>query len=175
MNKMPATFLQRLLAFLLDYMWIVTYLALLVVMSTLVYPPIQQIFTYSLWLSQLFGFLLVTLPVSLYYIIMDSKIGRQSFGKKKIGIRVVNRSGQPLTLGHSTLRTILKFIPWELSHFLVYRFASLGNQEVPFVYYLIGGIVYGLLFAYILTALFTRTKRSLYDMMARTEVVKVNG
>ncbi|MDF2815105.1 MAG: hypothetical protein K0Q81_1305, partial [Paenibacillus sp.] len=49
------------------------------------------------------------------------------------------------------------------------------NQEVPFAYYLIGGIVYGLLFAYILTALFTRTKRSLYDMMARTEVVKVNG
>ncbi|SEH76837.1 hypothetical protein SAMN05192559_1041, partial [Halobacillus karajensis] len=68
---------------------------------------------------------------------------------------------------------ILKFLPWELSHFFVYRLIYIGDGEVPFTQYLLAGLIYVLIFAYILTAVFTRKKQSLYDIVSKTHVVKV--
>ncbi|WP_419962687.1 hypothetical protein [Psychrobacillus sp. BM2] len=74
---------------------------------------------------------------------------------------------------HAICRTILKFLPWELSHYLVYRLIYIGDAEVPLNYYIIGGIIYALMFAYILTSMFTKRKKSLYDIVVKTNVVKV--
>lgn len=115
---------------------------------------------------------MVTFPISLYFIISDSKMGGQSFGKQKTGIRVVGKNGDALSLLHATFRTILKFLTWELSHFLFYRLIYIGDGEVPIIYYLIGGLIYTLMFAYILTTIFTKQKQSLYDLLAKTQVVK---
>ncbi len=116
---------------------------------------------------------MVTFPVSLYFIISDSSIGKQSFGKRKVGIRVVGYNGQELSIFHLTFRTMLKFLPWELSHFLVYRLVYIGNNEVPFSYYLVGGLIYALMFSYILSAIFTKKRQSLYDIVAKTQVLKI--
>lgn len=75
-------------------------------------------------------------------------------------------------IDHAILRTMLKFLPWELSHFLMYRLVNIGDQDVPVLYYAIGALIYGLIFAYILTAIFTKNKQSLYDLLAGTYVVK---
>ena len=64
---------------------------------------------------------MVTLPVSIYFILSDSVFGGQSFGKKKMGIQVVDANGKALSIPRAIFRTVLKFLPWELSHFLVYR------------------------------------------------------
>ncbi|WJH36107.1 RDD family protein [Paenibacillus sp. CC-CFT747] len=79
---MPAGFARRLAAFLYDYAGIVLYLGLLTLISLFVYPDVQKLFSRSPVWSQLSGFLLVTLPVCLYYIISDSRLAGQSFGKK---------------------------------------------------------------------------------------------
>lgn len=115
---------------------------------------------------------MVTFPISLYFIISDSKMDGQSFGKQKTGIRVVGKNGDTISLLHATFRTILKFSTWELSHFLVYRLIYIGDGEVPIIYYLIGGLIYTHMFAYILTAIFTKQKQSLYDLLEKTQVVK---
>nr|WP_272508931.1 RDD family protein [Psychrobacillus psychrodurans] len=164
---------MRFKAFMLDYLLIFAYLVVLAIFNILIFPSVQSLFNGSLVLAQFTGFLMVTLPVSLYFIISDSVIGRQTFGKRRMGIKVVNERNETLPILHAILRTILKFLPWELSHYLVYRLVYLGDGEVPLNYYIVGGIIYALMFAYILTALFTKRKRSLYDIVVKTQVIKV--
>ncbi|MCK1997218.1 RDD family protein [Psychrobacillus psychrodurans] len=170
---MNATFIMRFKAFMLDYLLIFAYLVVLAIFNILIFPSVQSLFNGSLVLAQFTGFLMVTLPVSLYFIISDSVIGRQTFGKRRMGIKVVNERNETLPILDAILRTILKFLPWELSHYLVYRLVYLGDGEVPLNYYIVGGIIYALMFAYILTALFTKRKRSLYDIVVKTQVIKV--
>ncbi|MDG5786793.1 RDD family protein [Evansella sp. AB-P1] len=169
---MNATFLLRLKAFLFDYIIILCYLIILFFINIFLFPSLQEFFTGSIIVAQLTGFIMVTLPVSIYFIITDSSIVGQSFGKRRTGIRIINKNGAPLSIIHVTFRTILKFLPWELSHFLVYRLIYLGESQVPTRYYIIGGIIYGLIFTYIFTAIFTKKKQALYDIIAKTEVIK---
>lgn len=166
---------MRFKAFMLDYLLIFAYLVVLAILNVFLFPSIQNLFSNSLVLAQLTGFLMVTLPVSLYFIISDSVVGRQSFGKRYIGIKVVNERNETLSIQHAVCRTILKFLPWELSHYLVYRLIYLGDSEVPLNYYVFGGIIYALMFAYILTTLLTKRKKSLYDIVVRTQVIKVGS
>ncbi|TDL32690.1 RDD family protein [Jeotgalibacillus sp. S-D1] len=172
---MNAGIVLRFKAFMIDYLFILAYLIGLFLVNLLLFPSLKELFNGSLIKAQFSGFLLVTLPVSLYFIISDSVIGGQSFGKKKTGIRVVDDKGAALSVLHGAFRTILKFLPWELSHYLVYRLIYTAGGEVPLNYYLIGGLVYALMFAYILTAIFTKKKRSLYDLVAKTQVIRVSS
>lgn len=170
---MYATFLLRFKAFLIDYLFIFTYLITLVIISVLLFPSLQNLFKHSIVIAQITSFILVTLPVSLYFIITDSILVGQSFGKKKIGIRVVNNYSNPLSIQQSILRTMTKFLPWELSHYLIYRTVEIGEGEIPIYNYAIGGLVYVLIIVYILTSIFTKKKQSLYDMIVKTQVIKI--
>lgn len=159
---------------MIDYLLILGYLILLVILNVFLFPSMQNWFKGSLFVAQFAGFLMVTFPVSIYFIICDSVLGHQSFGKRKVGIKVVNESGGSPTLFRSIFRVMLKFLPWELSHFLVYRLVMIGENEVPISYSVIGGIIYSLMFAYILTAILTKKKQSLYDLISKTQVVRVS-
>lgn len=171
---MNASFFTRFKAFLIDYVFICAYLALLFVVNMFLFPDLQKLFQGSLIQAQFAGFLMVTLPVSIYFILSDSAFGGQSFGKRKLGIRTVTRNGKSVSVPQAVLRTVFKFLPWEMSHYLVYRLVYLDAADiVPFHYYVIGGLIYILMFAYILTAIFTRKKQALYDTLARTLVVKL--
>ncbi|MFK3937772.1 RDD family protein [Alkalihalobacillus sp. NPDC078783] len=167
-----ASFFNRLKAFMYDYILIICYLGLLALVNLFVFPSLQTFFAGSLVIAQLTGFLMVTLPISLYFILSDSTLFGQSFGKKKARIRVVDVHGKPVSILRLTIRTILKFLPWELSHFLVYRLVYLEEGSVPLTYTLIGILIYGLMFLYIGTALFTKKKQSVYDLLTRTFVVR---
>ena len=70
-----ATFIMRFKAFMLDYLLIFAYLSVLAVFNIFVFPSIQSLFINSLVVAQFTGFLMVTLPVSLYFIISDSVLG----------------------------------------------------------------------------------------------------
>ncbi|WP_181350884.1 RDD family protein [Thalassobacillus sp. CUG 92003] len=169
---MYGTLMQRIKAFLIDYLLIAAYLTLLFILNIFVFPALQTLFTGSLAAAQLAGFFMVTLPVSIYFIISDSVLAGQSVGKKQQRIQVVTEKGEPPSLLRSTARTLLKFLPWELSHFLVYRLVDLGDAAMPVLYYLIGFLLYALVFLYIFTAIFTKKNQSLYDRVANTVVMK---
>lgn len=171
---MYAGFVLRCKAFFLDYLLILGYLLLLMAVNMFLFPSLQKLFTGSPAAAQTAGFLMVTLPVSLYFIISDSAAGGQSFGKRISGIKVVNQQLKAISIPHSILRTILKFSPWELSHFLVYRLVYFGDGEVAFFYFVIGGAIYILIFLYILSVIFTKRKQSFYDLIANSFVIKVN-
>lgn len=164
----------RLKAFAADYLLIFGYLLVVLLVSIFLIPSLQELFQASPVRAQLTGFLLVTMPVSLYFIVADSRLGGQSFGKRKIHIQVVDENRQAISVSRAVLRTVLKFLPWELSHFMAYRMIYLGDGAIQLMDYVIGGLVYTLIFLYILMVLFTKNKQSLYDRIAKTYVVKSN-
>ncbi len=174
-QQMNAPFFLRLKAFMIDYLFILVYIATLFIISTFLFPSIQELYTHSLVSAQLAGFLMLTVPVSAYFIIFDSNIVGQSIGKKKFNIKVVNHRGKAISLPQSALRIILKFLPWELSHFLVYRLIYIGDVEIPFSYTIISILIYTLILTYLLTAIFTNKKQSLYDLIVRTEVIQTKS
>ena len=61
---MNATFLLQFKAFMIDYIFILIYLVLLVIVNVFLFPSIQQLFNQSLMLAQLASFIIVILPVS---------------------------------------------------------------------------------------------------------------
>lgn len=162
----------RLKAFTLDYFWIFLYLCLVLLLTVVAAPGIQDYFNGPVGTAQLAGFLLVTLPVSLYFAIGDSTLFKGTYGKRKMRIQVVDVHAQPTGILRSAVRVIFKFLPWELSHFLVYRLVSLGENEFPVFLMLIGSLVYLLIFIYILTAIFSKENRSLYDRLSGTKVIR---
>lgn len=58
---------------------------------------------------------------------------------------------------------------------LAYRLVFIGDEAVPLSYSLIGEVIYSLIFVYILTAIFTKKKQSLYDIIAKTYVEKIKS
>ena len=76
-------------------------------------------------------------------------------------IQVVDATGKVLSIPRAIFRTVLKFLPWELSHFLVYRLVFIGDEAVPLSNSLIVAVIYALMFVYILIAIFTKETISL--------------
>ncbi|WP_142829348.1 RDD family protein [Planococcus soli] len=171
---MYAGFLLRLKAFAVDYLLILAYLAVLLIFSVFLMPSLQGWFQQSQVTAQLAGFLLLTLPVSLYFIITDSRVGKQSIGKRKMQIRVVDENNRSISICQSIFRIALKFLPWELSHFMAYRMIYMEDGEVLLVDYFIGGLIYGLILLYVLMVFLTKNNQSFYDYFAKTYVVKLN-
>lgn len=171
----PATLWQRTKAFALDYILIASYLVLVVVFAMTLYgafPHLPQILFTNPISGQFTGFLLVTLPVTLYYARQESSSWQGSWGKHKIGLHVTSVDGQPLTFAHALGRTLLKFVPWELSHTMIWqvRFAEPGSAgetiaTVGFV------VVWLLIVANLLCLWRSKHNQTLYDWLARTMVV----
>src|SRR5262249_28295765 len=61
--------------------------------------------------GQASGFALVTLPVVLYFALLESSAWQASWGKRWRGLRVVDARGARLSWGRALGRTALAFIP----------------------------------------------------------------
>lgn len=172
-NIVNASLWFRLKAFLIDYLFILAYLAMLFIINVFIFPDLQKLFQGSMAVAQFIGFLMVTLPVSLYFVISEVMFNGQSIGKKKLNMQAVGADGEKISLWKSIFRTALKFLPWEMSHFLIYRLMELGEEPMPVLYMIVGICIYALMFLYILTSIFTKKKQAFYDRIAKTKVVKI--
>lgn len=167
-----AGFWKRAGAFALDYIVILGYLlviALLSLVAHLVFGTNQWLFANRIG-AQLTGFLLVTLPVTLYFAVSESSARQATWGKQQLKLKVTNGNGNRIDFWRSLGRTLLKFIPWELSHTLIWQIyfspqaeSALINDGFALVYLLIG--------LNIASLVFTRTKQTLYDLLAHTHVI----
>ncbi|TCZ74704.1 RDD family protein [Paenibacillus albiflavus] len=167
-KQVPIT--TRLLAFLWDYILISVYICFLVIIFIVARPLLIPLFTLNPLIAELSGFLLITLPVYLYFAISESTKLQGSWGKRKMGIAVANLNGNPLSLGKSLFRSTLKFIPWELAHFTIWHMAIPSNYP-SYVIYTLLALVYGLAFIYLLSPFWSKQRQTLYDRIARTVVI----
>jgi uncharacterized RDD family membrane protein YckC len=171
--KIYAGFWQRVGAFALDYVIILVYLVAITLFSLLM----NSLFRVNQWLftdrirAQLIGFLLITLPVSLYFALSESSVRQATWGKQRLGLKVTDRDGNQISFWKSVVRTALKFIPWELAHTLIWQISFTPNQ---FPQWIVAGfiIVYLLIGANIASLVFRKDRQTLYDLLTGTYVVK---
>lgn len=160
---------QRISAFLLDYLILTVYLTI----SSAILFMIQNASSLfdSRIKAQLFGFLFVTFPITLYFAISESSKKQGTWGKSRLSLKVTNREGNRIGFGNSLIRSTLKFIPWEISHTLIWE-VTFNPDLNPIILNGLLIAIYGLLGANIASLLLTKTRQTLYDLVCRTYVIK---
>lgn len=173
MNANRVSIGTRILAFLWDYLIISGYLFLLVGISLVARPLLIPLFTADPVSAELTGFLLITLPVYLYFAISEGSPAHATWGKRKMGIVVANVQGGSVCIGNSLLRSALKFFPWELAHFTIWH-VVIPSGYPDYLIYTLFAIVYGLVIIYLISPLWSNKRQTLYDRIAGTVVMCKN-
>jgi uncharacterized RDD family membrane protein YckC len=163
---------MRVKAFMFDYFIILGYviaITLVFVILRLTSAHIDALFADRLR-AQAVVFLILTLPVSLYFALHESSARQATWGKQRAGLRVTDRDGNRIRFWRSLARTMLKFVPWELSHTLIWETTFSQGATSTLVKYGFA-LVYLLIGANIASLALTRTKQSIYDLLAGTYVL----
>jgi uncharacterized RDD family membrane protein YckC len=165
-----AGFGRRVLAFAYDYILIAIYIGILAGLVLLV-PPLNQffmaIFTDAVT-SDVVAFFLVILPVILYFAFQEGSVRASTWGKRRVGLRVVARDGAPIGYGRALVRSALKFLPWQFGHTAVFQTLFAGPS---FWSYLLYALAYSLAIYYLFTLWRHPAHRTPYDRTAGTVVI----
>src|SRR5690625_774726 len=162
---------KRIYAFLLDWLVITVYGIFVVGTISFVFRPyIEPLFSSSPATAELTGFFMITLPVSLYFILCECSKWQGTLGKRKMGICVVDNFGQRIGIGRSVMRTTVKFLPRELAHFAIWQLMLPSSISDITIYIILSTVNIAILVFLIIP--FTNEKRkNVYDWIAGTEVV----
>ena len=124
--------------------------------------------------GQAIGLFCLTIPVILYFAICESSRWQSTIGKRLLGLRVHDMSGDRLPFRKTLMRALLKFLPWELGHTVVHQLVSGapsgGTNDVP-PWVLVLFTVAVLLDAWYLTSIWVGTGRTAYDRASSAQVV----
>lgn len=117
--------------------------------------------------------MLVTLPVTLYFASLESSSWQATWGKRTMGLRVVRTDGARLSKTRALTRIALKFIPWELTHTLIWQLRFAPQELAPMVS--LGFILVWLLVgANVVSLAMSASRQTLYDRLAGTYVIAAN-
>lgn len=165
---------RRAVAFGLDYLLIAAYLVVLVGFGLLVQfavPGLAGALFHSALAGEVTGFVLLTLPVILYFALGEASETGGTWGKRRLGLRVLSTDGQRLGVARSLVRSGLKFLPWELAHASIWQFRFAGASAL--LPNLGLALVWALVALNLLSALLDGQRRALYDRVAGTVVVSI--
>ncbi len=164
-----AGFALRLQAFLWDYLLLLGYIVVLVVV-TLGIPAVQSLFQGPVQ-SDLMAFLMLILPVILYFGVQEGGPRQASFGKRRRGLRLMRRDGRRVGRVRALLRACVAFLPWQLGHTAVFHSVQPGLLPSGVV-----GVLYGLAYGVLLVSALMiwkgRAHRAPWDLMTDTVVVQ---
>jgi len=171
--KSYAGFWQRAGAFALDYIIILGYL----IAITLLFLFLNTAVNISQWLfaeriqTQGVAFLLVTLPITLYFAVGESSTRQATWGKQRLGLKVADHNGKQIAFWRAFARALLKFIPWEISHTVIWEIYFFPKTDSILINYGFA-LVYLLVGLNIASLVMTKTHQTLYDFLAKTFVTK---
>jgi uncharacterized RDD family membrane protein YckC len=158
--------MRRYAALVVDYVVILAYMGTLRLVL-FVAPQIRTWFNRPST-AHIAAFFLLTVPVSAYFVLLEASPSRATFGKRLTHIRVESFDGGTLTPGHSIVRTVVKFIPWELSHAAIWRI-RFGVDHSTAVWLLVAA--WGFVVATLVCVSLDRHQRAIHDFMAGSVVV----
>lgn len=180
-QSMP-TFRRRITALLIDYLVILGWMAVLGLISLIIYvvrgsyPDLLGLLG-PLRLEALF-FTILTLPVVVYHFCTEAGPRHATIGKRVLGLRVQSLAGGPPSRGQIARRTVIKFLPWELAHFFILQLQwRSGHPDGPGV--LPTWVSAGLVMTYLVPlgygaiVAFSRRHRGPHDFVAGTSVQAV--
>jgi uncharacterized RDD family membrane protein YckC len=165
----PAGFAKRLLAFAIDFLLIAAYILVLIGIGTgTIRITSELVILSSPWTMDLLAFLALILPVILYFALQESSQRQATWGKRKVGIKVVNAQGQKLSGRQALIRSAVKFFPWQLAHTCVIQI-KFGQTSA----WLIVGAVLAqvLVVTYVLSIIISKQHRAPYDWLSGAYVI----
>ncbi len=119
------------------------------------------------------AFVLLVLPVLLYFAAFESSSWRATPGKRRVRLRV-QHVGARLTFARAFTRSVLKLVPWELAHAAIWRipgvFSAASPSQLPLAVEAALVLVYVIGALYALTVLVTPQGQTLYDLVTGTVV-----
>lgn len=161
---------RRLAAYAIDSLVILAYIIALTAVSlwvqSLLGVSMNQL--KSPLSLQLIGFTTLTLPVILYFAIMQAGARGATLGKQTLGLRVQTPSGGPARLPQTLLRAAIKFLPWEIAHAGIW-WASTGAAPAESWPTLLFSLSLGMALSYVV-ALFIASGRAPYDAISGLRV-----
>jgi uncharacterized RDD family membrane protein YckC len=125
--------------------------------------------------AQVVIFLILTLPIIMYFAVLEATAAAGSVGKRRLGLRVVRTSGERVGFLRSLVRSALKFLPWELAHTCLWRIEGWPARTAELSPGVIAGFVsvWVLVAAYLITMRFSTDRRTPYDQISDCVVVPV--
>jgi len=164
----------RWLAFAVDYIGIAAYLVVLVAAGWAArrFAPGAVAVLFGNPLSgELTGFALITLPVTLYFALMESSPRQATWGKRRLGLRVQRLDRQRLSRGRALDRAALKFAPWELAHACIWQVTFAGPR--PSALIAVGfSLVWLLVGANLVSLSVNRQHQRVYDWLSDSVVAR---
>ena len=165
--------MRRVVAWVVDWLVIAAYAALLLPIGLAVGAPSWDLAP-TVWNVISFGLLIV--PVTAWLAWWERGAGAASPGKRVLRLVVRDpRSGsKPPRFGRALVRNALKVaLPWELGHTATFVFASrTESTAAQTVGWVCAVLAYGLALAYVVS-LFVGSGRTPYDRIAGTRVDRV--
>lgn len=174
-NKNYAGVIRRLMAYAVDaaLLFIAFPLILGAVCSLIFYLTIGFDWMRSGPLFWAYVFSTVSIPFWLYYSLLESSARQATFGMRLWGLRVTDTEGKRIGFGRALLRTVVKLLPFELNHLVLFLPTPIWSDPQPeFRFGFV--VVNALMILYIVTMLVTRRKQSVHDLVAGTIVVNAN-
>jgi len=176
-NVQYAGFAKRLKAFTFDYLIILAYILVMVGLNfgfILRGRTLEEIFPYfsSPVVKDVVAFLTLILPIILYFTLQESSPRQGTWGKQKVGIRVINAEGKTLSKMQAFVRSLVKFLPWQIAHTSIYQIKEVvpGGPSEPFD---ITGfvLVYVLVGIYLAAVFISKKHCTPYDWVAGSYVI----
>jgi uncharacterized RDD family membrane protein YckC len=173
-----AGFGKRLKAFAFDYLPIAAYIILLFGLSLGAARLMDLIGRPLRWpenplLGDLIAFVILVLPVILYFSLQESSPRQATWGKRKAGLLVTDSQQGMLSRGQALVRSLIKFLPWQIAHTSLFHWEGWPIAPAEPTPMVIAGfvLVWVLVGIYFLTALFTKDHRTPYDWVAGSYVL----
>jgi uncharacterized RDD family membrane protein YckC len=121
----------------------------------------------------LYVFSTVSIPFWLYYSLLESSARQATFGMRLFGLQVADIEGKRIGFGRALLRTVVKLLPFELNHLVLFLPAPIWSDPQPEFRFGFA-VVNALMILYIVTMFLTNRKQSVHDLVAGTIVVNAN-
>lgn len=164
---------RRLLALLVDYGVILGWMALLASGAFLygrVRGGLPDWSRSGAAPAELFGFLLLVLPVGIYLCVGESSSRGATLGKRLLALRVTDARGRSPGVLRVLVRTVVKLGPWEFAHFFLWRVVA-GGADGPSLWVDLGLSAACLLpVLYCAMVLLRADGRGPHDLLAGTRV-----
>jgi uncharacterized RDD family membrane protein YckC len=119
---------------------------------------------------EIWVFLTVSLPTWLYFAYFESSDRQATLGKRLFKLRVTDTNQQPIGFWRAFIRTLIKLIPWELTHVVLFFPTPIMTDPNPSPRLGLF-LVYPLLVLYMVSIIFTPRKRSIHDLLVGTLVL----
>jgi len=123
--------------------------------------------------KDLLAFLTTVLPVVAYFAWNEGSAAGATWGKRRVGLKVVGLDGQPLGRSQALVRSVVKFIPWQMAHtalFSIPGFPTATGDPPDWTVWLLGGM-WVVVVVYLVGLTQLGGGRTIYDRLSASKVV----